>query len=116
MSEGSFPDQANHGGEIVEHIGQEDEGSDARQAIDGQAFEAPVFESGVAAFNSIPGAVVELLPGVPTDKNISDQADRSIGETFSDVDDAAMGVVGELVRAVRRRINDFREADFGDTA
>ena len=91
LSAGGLADQAGQGGEIVEHIGQEDQGGDAGQAVDGQAFEAPGFEGGVSAFDGVSGAGIERLPGGAANGEIPGQADGAIGETFAEVDDAAMG-------------------------
>ena len=108
-----FPDQASHRGQIVEYISQEKEGGDAWVAVTQLAFEAPGFEGSIASFHGISGAVVEFFPGGRAHGEISGQADGPIGKVFPQVEDAAMGVVGLLVRAIREWIDYVRDVHHG---
>jgi len=113
MSEGGFPDQSCHGGEVVEHVSQKDECGDTGQTINRQALETPGFEGGVACFDGVSCPMVSGLPGRAANGDISDKADGTIRETLPNVDDATMGMVGLLVRAIRGWIDNFWELDLG---
>ena len=113
MSESGFSDQAGHGSEVVEHVCKEDQGGHSGEAIDGKTFEAPGFEGGIAAFDCIATTMVAGIPGRTANGDISGQTDRPIGKTFSQADDATMGMRCILVRAVQRWIGDLREVHPG---
>jgi len=54
--------------------------------------------------------MVEALPGRALVRDIAHQTDGAVGEAVGDVDDAAMGVVGPLIGAVRRWIDDIGQS------
>ncbi len=102
VGQGSLAYQAGHGGEVVEHIGQEDESGHPGETVNGHAFEAPGFEGGVASFDGISSTVVVPFPGWRANGDISGQTNGAIGKTGTQVDDPAM--VSFEVRAVWGRI------------
>ena len=111
--QGGFLDQASHGGEVVEHISQEEESGHPGQPVDWQTFEPPVLESSVAPFHSIAAAMIDPFPGGRANREISGQTDGTIREMFGQVEDTAMGVGSALIRAIRRWILDYRELSLG---
>ena len=111
VGQGSLAYQAGHGGEVVEHISQEEDGRDAGETVNGHAFEAPGFEGGVASFDGISSAVVVPFPGWRANGDISGQTNGAIGKTGTQVDDPAM--VSFQVRAVWGRIGHIRELELG---
>jgi hypothetical protein len=109
----SLADQASEGDEGIPSIGLEGQSLGAFHTKDGEAFEAPAFEGGIAAFDGIASAVIEGFPGWGTHGDIPHQADGAIGEMLGDVDDATDGVLVVLVRALLRRVERVGQGNEG---
>ena len=107
-----FPHQTRQGAQGVQDIRQEEQGFRAEQTKNRHAFEAPAFKSGIAPFHGIAGTRIEAFPGRATHWDIPDQADGSIGETLTHIDDPTMGLIGQ-VKALRGRVSDLFEFDLG---
>jgi hypothetical protein len=74
--------------------------------IDGQTFETPAFEDGVAIFGGVPCAVIEAFPGRGTERDVAHQADGAVLKGFTHIDDLAEGEVRVEIRAFFRWIGD----------
>ena len=98
----SLPEESSQGGEVGPNIGEEDEGLAARLTVDGQTFEAPVFEGCIATLGGIAGAVVKTFPGRRTDSDVADEATGCIiWEAETDIEDLSivgleMGTLGGM--------------------
>jgi len=95
-------DQASQGGQVEPGVGLKGERLVPEVAVDGQSFEIPAFEGGVASFGSVAGAVVEAFPGWGVHGDVSHQADGVILEALSHVDELTVGMVevGALIRRI----------------
>ena len=97
-----LPYQAGQGCKGGPGVGEIGQGFGSRLAVDGQAFQVPAFEGGIAAFRGVACTVVEAFPGGCADGQVSGQADRAVGEALADVDNASMRVVGGLIGTLLR--------------
>lgn len=111
-------------GEVGEGVGEEDEGFGSGSTVDGETFEAPVFEGGVTAFGSVAGAVVETFPGGGADGDVTDEAAGLVSiEGEADVEDSSevgvgveMGALGGGKGQVFDRENGLRLSETSATA
>lgn len=90
---GCFSDQASQGGQVEPDVGLEGECLAPEVAVDGQSFEVPAFEGGIASLGGVAGAVVEAFPGWGAHGDVSHQADGVILEALSQVDELTVGMV-----------------------
>ena len=99
---GCFSDQASQGSQVEPDIGLKGERLAPEVTVDGQSFEVPAFEGGVATLGGVAGAVVDTFPGRGAHGDVSHQADGAIFEALAHVDELAVrtGGVGALVRGV----------------
>ena len=104
-----FPHQPRQGGQRIERIGQEDQGLDPRQSVDRHALQAPIFQSGVAAFHGVARPPVERLPGRAADRDIPHQADGCIGKVLAHIHHPAMLVRLVLVGTLWRGIDHLHQ-------
>jgi len=88
-SEGSFTHESCQRIEVAPDIGQHDQGSAAWEAKEGETFQAPGLEGGVASFRGIARTVVEGFPHGAAYPDITHQADGTIGKALAHIADEA---------------------------
>lgn len=94
-------EESGKGSEVGPDISEEDEGLGAGLSVDGESFEAPTLEGGVAALGSVACTVVELFPGWGTEGDVADKATRCVGvEGEANVEDLTVFGVRVQMRAL----------------
>ncbi len=110
-SEGGFTHESSQRVEVAPDIGQHDQGLVAREPKEGETFQAPGLESGVASFRGIARTVVERFPHGAADPDITNQADGTIGKALAHIEQEAAGAVGVEVWASEGRLGDRVEGE-----